>query len=342
MSASVMLQRRLGVACKPERQAAFVRPSVITAQRLRGPASLLSERRSFAGATAEPGPRPIEPCQSATASIPLSDSDATPEPNVLLSKIRAIAFFAWSFMLSLPLFMTMVVMSPFVLAFDKYRRLAQHFVNNIWACVSTAPFYRVTIEGRENLPPPDRPVVYVANHQSFLDIYSLFHLQRPFKFISKTSNFMIPIIGWSMFLTGHVMINRVDRRSQLKCLQQCRDLLAQGAPVLFFPEGTRSLDCKLAGFKKGAFSVAVKAGVDVVPVTLIGTGALMPSGKESQLRYGPGARGVRIVVHPPLPTTTPGGGSRDADELCEAARAAVASALPPELVGSSSTMLPDE
>ena len=36
---------------------------------------------------------------------------------------------------------------------------------------------------------------------------------------------------------GHVMINRVDRRSQLKCLQQCRDLLAEGAPVLFFPEG---------------------------------------------------------------------------------------------------------
>ncbi|GIL96158.1 hypothetical protein Vretimale_2037 [Volvox reticuliferus] len=93
------------------------------------------------------------------------------------------------------------------------------------------------IEGRENLPPPERPVVYVANHQSFLDIYSLFHLQRPFKFISKTSNFLIPIIGWSMFLTGHVMINRVDRRSQLKCLQQCRELLEQGAPVLFFPEG---------------------------------------------------------------------------------------------------------
>lgn len=71
---------------------------------------------------------------------------------------------------------------------------------------------------------------------------------------------------------GHVMINRVDRRSQLKCLQQCIELLNKGAPVLFFPEGTRSRDKCLAGFKKGAFSVACKAGVDIVPITLIGTG----------------------------------------------------------------------
>ena len=63
------------------------------------------------------------------------------------------------------------------------------------------------------------------------DIYTLFHLNRDFKFISKTSNFLIPIIGWSMYLTGHVMINRVDRRSQLKCLSDCAALLAVGAAV---------------------------------------------------------------------------------------------------------------
>jgi 1-acyl-sn-glycerol-3-phosphate acyltransferase len=82
--------------------------------------------------------------------------------------------------------------------------------------------------------------VYVANHQSYLDIYSLFHLRRPFKarnlrcgacihsvshaylplaqFISKTSNFLIPIIGWSMYLTGHVPLKRMDRRSQMVSL----------------------------------------------------------------------------------------------------------------------------
>ena len=58
------------------------------------------------------------------------------------------------------------------------------------------------IVGREKLPPNTTPAVYVANHASFLDIYTLFHLNRSFKFISKTSNFLIPVIGWSMFLTG--------------------------------------------------------------------------------------------------------------------------------------------
>jgi hypothetical protein len=55
------------------------------------------------------------------------------------------------------------------------------------------------------------------------------------------------------------MINRVDRRSQLECLKQCGELLKRGASVLFFPEGTRSKDGRMHGFKKGAFSVAAKA-----------------------------------------------------------------------------------
>ena len=71
---------------------------------------------------------------------------------------------------------------------------------------------------------------------------------------------------------------------------------------------------------QGAFSIAAKAGVPVVPVTLVGTGRLMPNKQESRL-YGGGAR---VIVHPPLPP------SKDADALMAAARAAIAEALPPE------------
>jgi 1-acyl-sn-glycerol-3-phosphate acyltransferase len=107
-----------------------------------------------------------------------------------------------TFALAVPLFATMLVLAPLVALLDPKRRRAQHFVNDWWAKASTAPFYRVRIVGKEKLPKFHEPAVYVANHQSFLDIYTLFWLGRPFKFISKTSNFLIPIIGWSMFLTG--------------------------------------------------------------------------------------------------------------------------------------------
>lgn len=119
------------------------------------------------------------------------------------------------------------------------------------------------------------------------------------------------------------MLNRVDRRSQLKCLQECQALLARGASVLFFPEGTRSRDKKLAAFKKGAFSVAVKAGVPVVPITLLGAGNLMPSGKENILYPGK----VNVIIHSAIESK-----GISAQDLCDNARRVIASGLPPELV----------
>jgi 1-acyl-sn-glycerol-3-phosphate acyltransferase len=71
---------------------------------------------------------------------------------------------------------------------------------------------------------------------------------------------------------------------------------------------------------QGAFSIAAKAGVPVVPVTLVGTGRLMPNGQEARLFGGR----ARVVVHPAIPP------SKDADAMAAAARAAIASSLPPD------------
>ena len=141
-----------------------------------------------------------------------------------------------------------------------------------------------------------RVCVCVCVYASEQDIFSLYHLKRSLKYISKLSNFLIPVIGWSMFLTGHVPLRRTDRKSQIRCLKTCVDLLRTGSSLIFFPEGTRSTDGKLAAFKKGAFSVAAKVGARVVPVTIIGAGELMRSGKETQLYRG----SVKLVVHEPI------------------------------------------
>ncbi|KAH1256724.1 1-acyl-sn-glycerol-3-phosphate acyltransferase 1, chloroplastic [Glycine max] len=111
------------------------------------------------------------------------------------------------------------------------------------------PSKKKKFEGSENLPPPDTPAVYVSNHQSFLDIYTLLTLGRSFKFISKTGIFLFPIIGWAMFLLGIIPLKRMDSRSQLDCLKRCMDLIKKGASVFFFPEGTRSKDGRIGTFK---------------------------------------------------------------------------------------------
>lgn len=109
----------------------------------------------------------------------------------------------------------MIAQHPFVLLFDQYRRKAQFSIAKIWASLTVAPFFKIEYERLENLPPPDVPAVYVSNHQSFLDIYTLLTLGRSFKFISKTGIFLFPIIGWAMLMLGVIPLKRMDSRSQM-------------------------------------------------------------------------------------------------------------------------------
>ncbi|KAG2243851.1 hypothetical protein Bca52824_094318 [Brassica carinata] len=68
------------------------------------------------------------------------------------------------------------------------------------------------------------------------------------------------------------------------------------ASVFFFPEGTRSKDGLLDSFKKCAFTVAAKTGVLVVPIMLMGTGKIMPTGSEGILNHG----NMRVIIHKPI------------------------------------------
>ena len=252
--------------------------------------------------------RCVETRASSTAAAPNPDASKPADDKVgIFAILRAQLFYLFTFTLALPLFASMVVMFPFVYFTDKYRRNALSFVNDVWATVSTSLFCPIEVVGRENLPSVET-AVYVANHASYLDIYSLFHLRRPFKFISKVSNFIIPIIGWSMYMTGHIALKRTDRKSQMKTLKDCRELLQNDCSVLFFPEGTRSADGTMADFKKGAFSVAAKENALVVPVTLVNCSKVMKNGRGVGERSVPG--GIKVVVHPPIRST-------DANELCE-------------------------
>ena len=175
-----------------------------------------------------------------------------------------------------PLFVVALVLFLVTAPFDR-RRVALHLFTCAWCSfyVHANPLWSVRVTGRERLPWRGAAVI-VANHLSLVDILVLAGLYRPFKWVSKASIFRVPFLGWNMTLNGYVSITRGATDSVRRMMARCRELLAQGSPVLFFPEGTRSADGRLQPFRDGAFRLARAAGVPVIPVALSGTHETLP------------------------------------------------------------------
>lgn len=227
----------------------------------------------------------------------------------------------WAFfVLTLPpIFVVAVAIFLVTAPFDR-RRVASHLFTCAWCYmyIFANPLWRVRFEGRDRLPWRG-PAVIVSNHLSLIDILVLSGLYRPFKWVSKSSIFRVPFIGWNMSLNGYVPLTRGATDSVRRMMARCRELLAQGNPVLLFPEGTRSADGKLQPFRDGAFRMAKAAGVPVIPVALSGTHETLPK-HGFVLRHRMSARVQVLEPIDPARHAT-------AASLREAARDAIARAL---------------
>jgi len=213
---------------------------------------------------------------------------------------------------------------------DAHRRTRVDTLIQRWTFLLVRPFFRVQVIGEENLPPPDQACVYVANHSSFMDILSSFYLRRSFKFISNASIFKIPLVGYAMKSSGHVGLERDDPASQISVFKKCIRMLKANTPIFIFPEATRSKTGRLLKFRAmGPFKMAKRVGVPIVPITIRGTGRIMPSGKEYMV-YSSGA-GVQVIVHPPI--SAEDAKAMDDENLVARTKAQIASALPPEYRG---------
>jgi 1-acyl-sn-glycerol-3-phosphate acyltransferase len=160
--------------------------------------------------------------------------------------------------------------------FDR-KLVALHRFTCFWGSLYTwlNPAWPVQVIGREKIR-PGVAYVMVANHESLLDILVLFRLFSHFKWVSKIENFRIPFIGWNMSLNRYIKLRRGDRESSAKMMQACEQALAGGNSIMMFPEGTRSLDGRLRPFKPGAFALAQRMGVPLLPIVLEGTGNALP------------------------------------------------------------------
>jgi 1-acyl-sn-glycerol-3-phosphate acyltransferase len=138
---------------------------------------------------------------------------------------------------------------------------------------------QVRVEGREQLD-PHTTYIFVGNHSSMVDILAFQgYINHDFRWIAKKELFKIPLFGAAMRAVDFISIDRSHGREAVKSLQDAAERIAGGASVLIFPEGTRSPDGRLQAFKTGAILLAIKAGVEVVPVGFNGTHQVLPKGK---------------------------------------------------------------
>ncbi|MGA9524428.1 MAG: lysophospholipid acyltransferase family protein [Myxococcaceae bacterium] len=135
---------------------------------------------------------------------------------------------------------------------------------------------KVVVHGRENVD-PNRPTIYVSNHQSSFDIpVHLVSIPVNYRFVAKSSLKWVPMLGWYLWAAGHILIDRGHRHRAITSLQKAGRKIRQGTSIMVYPEGTRSDDGRILPFKKGPFALALEAGVAVCPVTIEGSARLMP------------------------------------------------------------------
>ncbi len=139
------------------------------------------------------------------------------------------------------------------------------------------PFWHIEISGLENID-PDKTYVVVANHQSMADIVILYQTKMQFKWVAKESLFRVPFVGWSLSLCKHICIARGRLASIKHVYRDAATWIKSGMSVLFFPEGTRSETGEMKEFQNGAFKLALREKVPVLPILLEGTGGALPKG----------------------------------------------------------------
>ncbi|MGA3286095.1 MAG: lysophospholipid acyltransferase family protein [Bacteroidota bacterium] len=156
---------------------------------------------------------------------------------------------------------------------------------------------KVSVIGYENLDPM-KPYIFISNHASMFDIPTVFvALKGNVNIVFKKELTYVPIWGWALRYGYFIMIERSNPRKAMASIERAAQSIRKGSSVILFPEGTRTLDGKLQPFKRGAFSLAAKAEVPVVPLTINGTFTIMPKGS---LNIKPA--NISVVLGKPIST----------------------------------------
>lgn len=161
------------------------------------------------------------------------------------------------------------------------------------------PSWRLHISG-ETIENPRRPYVVVSNHQSLADIPLISNLPWEMKWMGKVELFKLPVIGWMMRLAGDLSVDRKSPRSGAQALMKAQRYLEQHCSVMIFPEGTRTLDGRVRPFTDGAFHLAIRAKVPVLPMVIEGSRNCIP---KNSWKFGEPSD-IRLKILPPIETSS--------------------------------------
>jgi 1-acyl-sn-glycerol-3-phosphate acyltransferase len=187
---------------------------------------------------------------------------------------------------------------------------------------------RVEVTGLELLD-PNQTYIFTPNHQSLIEV-PLFvtYLGRNPAYLGKKEVFKYPVFGTGIRLIGVIPVDRSNSPAAVESAKAATENLRRGKSYVVYPEGTRSKDGRLLPFKKGAFMMAIEAGVPVVPITVSGATKIMP---KAQVNVFPST--VHITIHEPI--STAGYSKENVVRLMETTRERIFSALDEDEAQSS-------
>jgi 1-acyl-sn-glycerol-3-phosphate acyltransferase len=195
----------------------------------------------------------------------------------------------------------------------------QHGFARVWSrMILSTVGANVIVEGLDKID-ISKAHIYAVNHLSALDIPILYrYLPFQFRILAKKELFRYPFMGWHLRRSGQISVDQQNIRSSVRSIGKAVNSLKTNMPIVIFPEGGRSQDGHLQPFMSGAFYLAIKAQVDVVPMAILGTYKMLPI-NSFHIRPGP----LKLLVGKPI--STAGMNIRSMDTLAQAARDCIAS-----------------
>ena len=202
------------------------------------------------------------------------------------------------FFLGIEMFIVLVLYLIFVVLETLSKKVAKKFVyiiSRYWSIQAlSVGGIKLEVKGRENLPASNQ-VVFISNHQSYLDIPILLAaLPKFIGFIAKKELNKAPFINIWMRALKCALVDRSNPAESIEKIQSRIKLVEKGYPVVLFPEGTRSGNGKLGKFKTAGLRLFYDSDLILVPVTIDGSYKIFEDSKK--LRTGK----VKVTIHPPV------------------------------------------